>query len=57
MTFTFDLETGLKISADSLRKDILWVKYEPDWVKAREDMLRTRDIDGLKVGKTDGRVD
>lgn len=55
MTFTFDLETRFKITADPLHKDTLCDKYEPDWVKGREDMLRTRDL-GRTEGRTDGLI-
>lgn len=27
-----------------LTKDTLWLNYEPDWIKGREDVLRTRII-------------
>ena len=42
MTLTFDLEIWFKVTAHRLPKGTLWVKYEPDWAKEREDMLPTR---------------
>uniref|UniRef100_A0A8W8NH30 Uncharacterized protein n=1 Tax=Magallana gigas TaxID=29159 RepID=A0A8W8NH30_MAGGI len=35
------VETWFKVTAHSLLKITLWVKYEPYWAKGREDMLRT----------------
>lgn len=52
MTLTLDLETRFKITVHPLHKGTLWVKYESDWAKGREDMLRTRDL-----GQTNGRMD
>ena len=57
---TFDLETWFKVTAHRLPKGTLWVKYEPDWAKEREDMPRTRDLgrtDGRTAGRTDRRTD
>lgn len=42
MTLTLDLETLLKITAPSLTKDTLWVKYELDWTNGREYMNLTK---------------
>lgn len=44
MTFIFDLETWFKITAHLLPKGTLWVMYEPDGAKGREDMLRTNRV-------------
>jgi hypothetical protein len=44
---TFDLEKRIKVTALQLPKGTLWVKYEPDWAKEREDMLWTRELDAL----------
>lgn len=44
LTFAFDLETCFKVTAHPLPKGILQVKYEPHWPKARDDMLRTRNL-------------
>lgn len=52
MSFSFNLETWFNVTAHSLPKGTMWVKYEPDWGKGREDMLRTRDL-----GRTDGHTD
>lgn len=37
---TFDLQTWF--TANPLPQAILLVKYEPDWVKGREDMIQAR---------------
>lgn len=44
MTFSFDLESWLKVTAHPLVKRIILVKYKSDWAKGREDILRTRDL-------------
>lgn len=55
MTLTLNLETLFKLTAYSLTKGTLWVKYEPDWAKGRKDMLRTRDLGWTDEWK-DGRM-
>lgn len=40
------------ITAHSLPRSTLWVRFEPDWVKGIEDILLTSDL-----GWTDGRTD
>lgn len=44
MTFNFDPETWFKITLHLSSKETLRVKYESDWVKGRDDMLRTSDV-------------
>lgn len=44
MALTLDLETCINVTAHSLPKGALWVKYEPDWAKWRGYMLRTGDL-------------
>lgn len=41
-TLTLDLETEFKLTASHLLKGTLWVKFEPDWAKGREDMLQRK---------------
>lgn len=41
-----------KVTAHSLPKDTLWVKYEPEWAKGREDMLGKVISDGQTDGQT-----
>lgn len=50
MTFTFASESRFKVTAHNLPKDILWVKYESEWAKGKEDKLR-------KKGREDGLTD
>lgn len=60
MTLTVDLKTWFKVTAHPLPIGTLCMKYEPDLVKGREDMLQTSNIgwkDGGKDGRTDGRTD
>lgn len=54
MTLTFDLETwlGFRVTAHPLPTCTLCGKYEPDWDKGRQNMLRTCD-----VGETNGWAD
>lgn len=53
MTLILDLDSWFKVTEHHLRKDTLWMKYEPDQAKEREDMLHwTSDL-----GWTDGRKD
>lgn len=50
MSLSLDLETWYKVTAYPLLKDSLWMKFEPDWVKGRVDMLQTNgheQTDGL----------
>lgn len=50
----------LKIPSYPLPKDTLCVKYESDWTKGREDILRTSDLgwtEGQKDGQTEGQTD
>ena len=42
MTLTLDLQISLEVIAYPLIKGIMWVKYETDWSKGREDVLQTR---------------
>lgn len=44
MTFTLNLETWFKFTANPLPKGTLLVKYEPDYVKRRKNMLHTNDL-------------
>lgn len=41
MTLTLDFEKSFKVGAYLLTKGTLYVKYEPDLAKGREDMLQT----------------
>lgn len=41
-TLTLDLKTEFKLTASHLFKGTLWVKFEPDWAKGREDMLQRK---------------
>lgn len=43
MTLPLDIETCFKVTEHPLVKGNLCVKYEPDWAKGREDMLRISD--------------
>lgn len=52
MTMILDLQTLFKIIAHPLTIDTLWVNYEPDCTKGREDMPLTSDC-----GRTDGWAD
>lgn len=52
MMLTFDLETSFIVIAHPLPKSILWVKFEPDWNKGKEDKLQTTDL-GWKDWCTD----
>lgn len=38
MTFTFDLETWIKVTARPLPKDSVYVKFKPDSAKGRVNM-------------------
>lgn len=49
MTLTLDLESWFKVTEHTLNKGTLWVKFEPDWAKGREDMPQTSDL-GWKDG-------
>lgn len=44
MMLTFDLETLFNVTAHALLKSTLWVKFEPDWNKGKEDKLQTSDL-------------
>lgn len=44
MTFTLDPKTWFKVTAQSLTKETLWVKFKPDQKKGREDILQRSDI-------------
>lgn len=44
--------TWFKVTTYPLTKGNMWVKYELDWAKGVEDMLRTRDL-----GRTYRRMD
>lgn len=44
--------TWFKVTTYPLTKENMWVKYELDWAKGVEDMLRTRDL-----GRTYRRMD
>lgn len=52
MMLTFDLETSFNVTAHALLKSTLWVKFEPDWNKGKEDKLQTSDL-----GRKDGCMD
>lgn len=52
MTLNLDLETWFKATADPLPKSSLWLNYEQDWVKGREDMFRTSIL-----GRTDSSLE
>lgn len=41
MTLTPDLETLFRVTAHPLTKG-MFVKYEPDWTKGREYIIRTK---------------
>lgn len=56
MTLTLDLETCFKATAHLLPKGTLWMKYDPDWAKRKEDMIWTSDL-GQTDGWTDERMD
>lgn len=56
MTLALDLKTWFKVTAYPIPKGTLWVKYEPNWTKGREDVPRTGDL-GLTDGETDGQTD
>lgn len=43
-TLTLDLEMLFKVTAHSLIKGTLWVKYDPDLAMEREDMLWASDL-------------
>lgn len=44
MTLTLRPRNLIKVTAHASPKGtLLWVKFGPDWVKGREDMLRTTD--------------
>lgn len=50
MILTLDLQISFKVFAYPLIKDTIWVKYEPDGSKGKEDMLPTRNLENwLKV--------
>lgn len=60
LTVTLHLETWFNVTAHSLPKGTLWVKYTPDWVKVWEDVKRTWDLvrtEGRKIGWTDWQTD
>lgn len=57
MTFCFDLETWFNVTAHPLLKGTLWVKYERDWAKGREEIFRIRHLGRTDGGWTDGRTD
>lgn len=42
MTLTLHLQISFEVIAYILNKGIMWVKYEAEWSKGREDILRTR---------------
>lgn len=42
MTLTLHLQISFEVIAYILIKGIMWVKYEAEWSKGREDILRTR---------------
>lgn len=44
MTLTFDLEIWFKVTTYHLSKDTLWVKFEPEKAKGRDDILQRRDL-------------
>lgn len=44
MTLTFDLEIWFKVTTYHLYKDTLWVKFETEQAKGREDILQRRDL-------------
>lgn len=41
------------VQGHPLPKVTLWVKYDPDWAKGREDILRQVNLDGQMDGRTD----
>lgn len=51
MTLTLMLDTWFKTTAHYLRKGTLWLKYEPDWAKERDNKLRTAISDGQPYRK------
>lgn len=51
MILYLDLETLSKVPSDLLPIGTLWVKFELDLVKEREDMHRTRDLRRTKKRK------
>uniref|UniRef100_K1PUI0 Uncharacterized protein n=1 Tax=Magallana gigas TaxID=29159 RepID=K1PUI0_MAGGI len=60
MTSTLDLEIWFKVTAHSLPKGTLLVKYESDRAKGRENMLWTSNLrwtEGHKDGQTDAQTD
>lgn len=57
MILDLDLETYSKVPAYLLPIGTLWVKFQLDLVKEREDMHRTRDLRRSENGKTDGQTD
>lgn len=51
MILTLDRETLFKVTAHSLPRGTLWVKYKPDWTKERKNLLQKSD--GQMVEWTD----
>lgn len=46
------IETCLKVTAHLLPKGIIWMTFEPNWTKGKEDMLQKSDL-----GWTDSQKD
>lgn len=61
---TLKLDTWFKVTAHSLHKGTLCVKYESDWAKGVDDILQTSNLgqtderkDGLKNERTERQTD
>lgn len=56
MTLAIVLETWFKVTAHTIHKGTLYVKYKSDWAEGREDMPRISDL-RFTEGQTDRQTD